>query len=57
MDEAEALAESEDPEAHYVTRILHERVRLDVEYVDLSSLRYDLAVLFRQAVAIVRKRA
>lgn len=56
MDEAEALAGSGDPEAHYIGRILHERVRLDLEYLDRRSLPYDLAVLFRQAVAIVRTR-
>jgi lipopolysaccharide/colanic/teichoic acid biosynthesis glycosyltransferase len=55
MDEGDVLALAEDPEAHYVARILHERVRLDLEYLNRQSLGYDVAILWRQFVAIVRR--
>jgi lipopolysaccharide/colanic/teichoic acid biosynthesis glycosyltransferase len=55
MDEAEQLSDTEDPESHYVDRILHERVLIDLQYVEDSSLRYDVQLLARQAIAIVRK--
>jgi lipopolysaccharide/colanic/teichoic acid biosynthesis glycosyltransferase len=55
MDEGELLSEAGDPESLYVDRILHERVHIDLQYVEVSSLRYDVRLLARQAVAIVRK--
>ena len=54
MHEAELLAASDDPEEHYVSTVLHERVRLDLEYVDHSSFAGDLRLLVTQAVAVVR---
>jgi lipopolysaccharide/colanic/teichoic acid biosynthesis glycosyltransferase len=56
MDEAERLAMADDPADHYATVLLHERVRLDLDYLDRRSLPYDLALLFRQAWAIVARR-
>jgi lipopolysaccharide/colanic/teichoic acid biosynthesis glycosyltransferase len=55
MDEAELLSDTEDPESLYVHRILHERVHIDLQYVEDRSLRYDVQLLARQAMAIVRK--
>jgi lipopolysaccharide/colanic/teichoic acid biosynthesis glycosyltransferase len=55
MDEAELLSDTEDPESLYVDRILHERVNIDLQYVEERSLRYDVRLLARQAMAIVRK--
>jgi lipopolysaccharide/colanic/teichoic acid biosynthesis glycosyltransferase len=55
MDEAEQLSDTEDPESHYVDRILHQRVLIDLQYVEDGSLRYDVQLLARQAIAIVRK--
>jgi lipopolysaccharide/colanic/teichoic acid biosynthesis glycosyltransferase len=56
MDEAEQLAGVEDPAAHYRAVLLHERVRMDLGYLDQRSLRYDLRLLCRQVLAIVCRR-
>jgi lipopolysaccharide/colanic/teichoic acid biosynthesis glycosyltransferase len=56
MHEADLLAEAEDPLTYYRTTLLHERVRCDLEYLSRQSLRTDIAVLIRQAVAILSPR-
>jgi lipopolysaccharide/colanic/teichoic acid biosynthesis glycosyltransferase len=56
MHEADLLAEAEDPLTYYRTTLLHERVRCDLEYLSRQSLRTDVAVLIRQAVAILSPR-
>jgi lipopolysaccharide/colanic/teichoic acid biosynthesis glycosyltransferase len=56
MDEGEVLARVEDPQAYYVEHILHDRVRLDLEYLDRCSVGHDVRFLARQAWAIVRHR-
>ena len=56
MDEAARLAGSEDPEAYYRTTLLHERVRLDLGYLEQRSVRSDLQLLVRQAAAILLHR-
>lgn len=54
MDEAELLAGSEDPARHYEDVLLHQRVRADLTYLTRRSLRYDIALLFRQVAAVLR---
>jgi lipopolysaccharide/colanic/teichoic acid biosynthesis glycosyltransferase len=54
MDEAERLADCDDPLEHYRTVLIHERVRLDLSYLERRSFRYDVQLLARQVVAIVR---
>jgi lipopolysaccharide/colanic/teichoic acid biosynthesis glycosyltransferase len=54
MDEAEILAASDDPQTYYVTTVLHERVRLDLEYIDRASFGRDLHLLLAQVAAIWR---
>ncbi|MDQ3619654.1 MAG: sugar transferase [Actinomycetota bacterium] len=46
-DEARILAEHDDPHAFYVEHLLHERVRLDLEYLDSRSLSSDVGMLWR----------
>jgi lipopolysaccharide/colanic/teichoic acid biosynthesis glycosyltransferase len=55
MDEETWLAKAEDPVALYTSTILHRRVEADLGYLDQMSLRYDIAVLVRQAWEIVRR--
>lgn len=54
MDEAERLAAVDDPVEHYKNVLLHERVVMDIGYLEKKSLRYDVALLVRQVVAIAR---
>jgi lipopolysaccharide/colanic/teichoic acid biosynthesis glycosyltransferase/VanZ family protein len=56
MDEATELAAAANPEAHYVTTMMHERVRLDLGYLERASLRYDIALLVQQVLAITGDR-
>ena len=56
MDEADQLAAADDPVDHYESKLLHERVRLDLEYLDKRSFGSDLRLLIRQALAIVLPR-
>ncbi|HET6624791.1 MAG TPA: sugar transferase [Nocardioidaceae bacterium] len=54
MDEAERLSAADDPAGHYEAVLLHERVQLDLGYLHNRSLRYDLLLLCRQLMAIIR---
>jgi lipopolysaccharide/colanic/teichoic acid biosynthesis glycosyltransferase len=54
MDEADLLAESEDPVTFYRTTLLHLRARHDLEYLARRSLCADIAVLIRQIATIFR---
>jgi lipopolysaccharide/colanic/teichoic acid biosynthesis glycosyltransferase len=54
MDETEVLSGVDDPQAYYVEHILHDRARLDLEYLDHCSVGFDVRFLARQAWAIVR---
>jgi lipopolysaccharide/colanic/teichoic acid biosynthesis glycosyltransferase len=54
MDEADQLADADDPLEHYRQVLVHERARLDLSYLEHRSFGYDLRLLTRQAVAIVR---
>jgi lipopolysaccharide/colanic/teichoic acid biosynthesis glycosyltransferase len=54
MDEGDQLAGVTDPLEHYRTVLLHERVRLDLSYLDSRSFGNDLRLLLRQVIAIAR---
>jgi lipopolysaccharide/colanic/teichoic acid biosynthesis glycosyltransferase len=51
--EAEVLARSADPYRCYVDHLMHERVRVDLEYLERQSIRYDLGVLLRTLLMVV----
>jgi lipopolysaccharide/colanic/teichoic acid biosynthesis glycosyltransferase len=55
MDEADILAATPDPVAYYETRMVHDRVRVDLSYLDHRSLAYDMRVLCRQVAEIARR--
>jgi len=55
MDEPARLAAALDPEAYYRSVLMHERVRLDLAYLEKRSLSADARLVFRQAMAIVRQ--
>jgi len=52
-EEVLALA-GEDLETAYLTRVLPDKLRMDVEYIDQQSFRYDLTVLARAAWSLFR---
>jgi lipopolysaccharide/colanic/teichoic acid biosynthesis glycosyltransferase len=54
MDEAQRLASVENAAEHYRDVLLHERVQMDIGYLEKKSLRYDVCLLLRQVVAIAR---
>jgi lipopolysaccharide/colanic/teichoic acid biosynthesis glycosyltransferase len=49
----ETLLASDDPEKHYVERLLHLKLALDVVYVRRASARYDAAIIARTLRVIV----
>jgi lipopolysaccharide/colanic/teichoic acid biosynthesis glycosyltransferase len=55
MDEAERLSGCDDPLEHYRSVLIHERVRLDLGYLDRRSFGYDVRLLLRQVAAIARR--
>jgi lipopolysaccharide/colanic/teichoic acid biosynthesis glycosyltransferase len=55
MDEAAQLADVDDPVAYYRTTLVHDRNRADLIYLDKQSLSYDISLLFRQVLAIIRQ--
>lgn len=54
MDEAERLASVENAAEHYRNVLLHERVQMDITYLERKSLLFDVGLLLRQVVAIAR---
>jgi lipopolysaccharide/colanic/teichoic acid biosynthesis glycosyltransferase len=57
VDESRLLDEADDPEDYYVNHLLHERVRLDLRYVDRRSLLGDVRLLVRQVWVIMSGRS
>jgi len=53
--EAELLGRSENPEDRYVKEILPEKIKLAKEYLHRSSFLFDIVVLLKTFVAIVKR--
>lgn len=51
-DESEVLAKFEDPHHAYVTEIMPEKIRINLEYAERATWVSDLGVLFRTALAV-----
>lgn len=56
MDEADRLAEADDPAEYYERVLLHERVRVDLRYLDERSTAYDMRLIARHAAALLLRR-
>lgn len=55
VNEPEILARCEDPHSFYVSTLMHQRVEIDLEYLEHQSLRFDLQLLGKQLQKIIRK--
>ena len=54
--ESELLAQAEDPEAEYCQHVLPEKLRLAKDYIERSSLSFDLKVIFQTIAAVCSTR-
>jgi lipopolysaccharide/colanic/teichoic acid biosynthesis glycosyltransferase len=52
-NEEEILALHSDPHTYYVNHLMHDRVKLDLEYLERASLRYDVALLVKTILVAV----
>ncbi len=50
-NESEVLAKAADPEHEYTAHILPEKIRLSAQYLERSTLRSDIALIFRTIFA------
>jgi lipopolysaccharide/colanic/teichoic acid biosynthesis glycosyltransferase len=55
-DEAAVLGQSEDPEGEYLRRLLPDKVRLAKEYIQRSSIGYDIRLIGRTMVKLFAYR-
>ncbi len=53
VDEPQILARRDDPHEFYVTVLMHQRVQLDLEYLEHQSVAYDLQLLAKQLQRIL----
>lgn len=53
-NENELLAQADDPEQCYITRVMPDKLAIDLEYVDHASLLTDLRLIFSTLTAILR---
>ena len=51
-DEAAILGQAENPEEEYVKRVLPEKIRLAKDYMDQSSLYFDIMLIFKTLVKL-----
>lgn len=55
-DEAAMLGQSQNPDDEYINRILPEKIRLAKEYLDRSSLAFDLSLLAKTMLSLIGRR-
>ena len=55
-DEAAVLGRAADPEKEYVERLLPEKIRLAKEYVNRSSLGFDILIILKTVFILFRDR-
>ena len=54
-NENEILASADDPDACYIERVMPDKLKIDLEYVDNASFLYDVKLIFRTFKEIVTK--
>lgn len=54
-DEGELLAASDSPEDLYITHLMPEKIRINLEYADRATVLTDIGVLLRTLVSLVRR--
>lgn len=54
--ESQLLAEADDPEAEYCQRVLPEKLRLAKDYIEHSSLCFDLKLILKTIIAVIHTR-
>ena len=55
-NENELMEKAEDPEKYYIEVIMHEKIKLYLEYVEKHSFFYDLGLIFKTFWVIVKER-
>lgn len=55
-NENELLEKAEDPEKYYIEVIMQEKLKLYLEYVESASFWYDIKLIFRTFVVIIKER-
>jgi lipopolysaccharide/colanic/teichoic acid biosynthesis glycosyltransferase len=53
--EAELLGRCKDPEEEYVKRVLPEKIRLAKEYIGRSSFRFDVTLILKTVLSVLRE--
>ena len=54
-DEAELLKGAQDPDETYVKDILPKKMAYNLEYIENCSLLYDIKVMFKTVIAVIKK--
>lgn len=55
VDENEILAKSDDPEQTYISVIMPDKLKLNIEYIEKMSMKEDLRIMFMTISAVFRK--
>lgn len=53
-NENELMEKASDPEDYYINVIMQEKIRLYLEYVENHSFTYDICIIFRTFLAIIK---
>lgn len=55
-NENELMEKAEDPEKYYIEKIMQEKIKLYLEYVEKHSFLYDIGLIFKTFWVIVKER-
>ena len=57
LDENELLEKAENPEKYYIEVIMQEKIKLYLQYVEMQSFLYDIALIFKTFWMIVTRES